>query len=349
MASPSAFSQCTGVTWDGAYSNSWTNAGLIPGSESNWSTLSFPNSSTTSVCIGTTTNNPVTLSGGVSVDNLALTSATSLNVLGVGNGLGVYGNITNSGTISVNNAAGLSEDSNSLTLSGGGTLILGTSAGAGGNIGIGGGLTNPTLTNVNNTIEGEGVIGFGISLDNEAIVNANFSGQTLLIGTGSATNTGTMEATLGGVLELDGLTVNNAGGSIVANTGTVYLPSADIQGGTLIIENAGVMGVPGEGTATLDGSTAAGPVTIQGPYTVFNATQTNLLGTINNEGSIQINGGSQFGANLALSANTTLTGGGIINLSNVNSGPALIGANSTGLTLTNVNNTMGQATSGTTA
>ena len=90
---------------------------------------------------------------------------------------------------------------------------------------------------------------------------------TLLLQTsGGVTNTGLMEATNGGMLQIGGTTVNNAGGTITANAGsTVQLDdSSVIQGGTL---NSTAARWKPCGAATLDGSTAAGAVTINGTYT----------------------------------------------------------------------------------
>ena len=165
---------------------------------------------------------------------------------------------------------------------------------------------------------------------------------TLLLDGGPITNAGLLEATSGGSLQLNGVTVNNAGGNITANSGsTVQLfGKAVIQGGTLN-NNGGTLGTSGK-EATLDGSTGAGAVTINGTYTSDSGSNTNVLGTITNKGNIQMNGG---GANtfLSLEANTTLQGGGTVTLSTAGGGgPAIIeqAVGLSGLTLTNVDNTI---------
>ena len=136
---------------------------------------------------------------------------------------------------------------------------------------------------------------------------------------GRLTNTGLLEATSGGILQVNGVTVNNAGGNITANSGsTVQLFSnAVIQGGTLN-NNGGTLGTPPT-TAILDGSTH-GPLTINGTYTSDLNTDTTLLGTINNNNNIQVNGGSGINTILLVNANVTLQGGGTVTLTTAGGG-----------------------------
>ena len=84
---------------------------------------------------------------------------------------------------------------------------------------------------------------------------------------GALPNTGLLEATSGGILQVNGVTVNNAGGNITANSGsTVQLfGGTDIQGGTLNNNRRDAGNLAGN-TAILDGSTN-GPLTINGTYT----------------------------------------------------------------------------------
>ena len=93
-----------------------------------------------------------------------------------------------------------------------------------------------TLTNTNNTIQGAGLIGDNgaLTIVNQATIDANASGQSLNLsqGGGVVTNTGTLEATDGGTLNLFSK-VTNTGGAITANGGTVNVDDATIVGGTL--------------------------------------------------------------------------------------------------------------------
>ena len=72
----------------------------------------------------------------------------------------------------------------------------------------------------NNTIQGAGFIGDSgaLAFANEATIDANSSGQNLNLnaGNGGVTNTGTLEATGGGVLNLFN-TITNTGGAITAS------------------------------------------------------------------------------------------------------------------------------------
>ena len=91
----------------------------------------------------------------------------------------------------------------------------------------------------------------------------------------------------------------------------------DIQGGTLNTTSGGTWGRFQSGV-TLDGSTAAGAVTVStgSTYTEEGNSQTTILGTINNKGSILVNGGGGTNTYLFLGGNTTLSGAGTLTLSN---------------------------------
>ena len=258
------------------------------------------------------------------------------------------GTINNNGNIQLNGGSGTNSelliDSTNVTLQGGGTVTLST-AGGGGNAIIAQAVGGTTLTNVNNTIQGEGIIGVnGLTLVNQATVNANVSGQVLLLDNGAVTNTGTLEASNGGILQISGDTVNHAGGNITANAGSSVqlFGSTVIQGGTLNNNGGAFFGTPQGNVAYLDGSTAAGAVTINGTYTSDLNTDTYLRGTINNTGNFQLNGGSGTNSVLLIdSANVTLQGGGTVTLSMVGGGGnAIIAQAVGGTTLTNVNNTI---------
>ena len=92
----------------------------------------------------------------------------------------------------------------------------------------------------------------------------------------------------------------------------------------------------------LDGSTGSGAVTLNGTYTSDLNTDTDLLGTINNKGNIQVNGGSGTNTQLFVaSSNVMLQGGGTVTLATATGGgSALSIKRAGGLTLTNVDNTI---------
>jgi hypothetical protein len=269
----------------------------------------------------------------------------------------IRGPINNEGSILVNAIPGQNA---SLTLSGNALLDAGGAVTlqnfGGGTAFINANAAGFTLTNVDNTIQGAGVIGANVpvgqsnplpfTLVNGAagIINANAAGQQLLVDPGSGiTNAGLMEATGGGQLLVRD-DIQNAGGSIIANGagslvstdfptilrggtvtalngGTVQLHQTDVVGATL--NNAG--GAIHLATSIfsgnfLDGLTS-GAVTIQGTLTADPGTFTGLSGTINNTGNILVN--SQGGLNTRLAMDTgtlTLQGGGTVTLANLGGG-----------------------------
>src|SRR6266436_3841025 len=316
FAAGSAQAQCTlssPTTWNMGGNGNWSTNG-------DWNPAVFPNSSATNVCItnGTST---VTLDTNASVADLQLATGNILTT-NLGTQLSVFGTqILNAGQIVLNGG-------------GGSTFIQ---------QGVGG----LTLTNADNTIQGAGIIGNnGLALTNDAggTINANVSGATLTLnGGGLIGNAGLLEGTNGGFLQIEN-TVNNAGGNITANGGTVQVfASATIQGGTLNTLNGGTLGTPAGNVAFLDGSTGAGAVTVStgSTYTSDLGSQTLLLGTINNKGNIQLNGGGGNNTILQLVSNTTLQGGGTVTLSTAGGGgSAFVQQNVGGLTLTNVDNTI---------
>ncbi len=141
--------------------------------------------------------------------------------------LTLEGTIDNTGTIapvSSGDAVTLDIDG-AVVLSGNGSVVLSNTAGDE----IVGDLVNGgTLTNRGNTISGAGEIGRSgdtrLTLDNlTGTVDADNSGNTLVIDTGNpVTNKALLEATDGGTLAIDD-NVNNAGGVLAADGGNVSL------------------------------------------------------------------------------------------------------------------------------
>ncbi|MDR3414342.1 MAG: hypothetical protein P4L87_25840, partial [Formivibrio sp.] len=341
-----AFGQCTlgGAlsSWN-AGSGNWSDGG-------NW-IGGVPNSQTQNVCIGNGTMaapSVVNLDISASINDLQLGSIYDTLNFDPGTILSVYGTqIINAGQININSGGGANaalELENNVTLSGNGTLTL-ANTGGGGTAFIYQAVGGLTLTN-QSTIQGAGTIGFnGLSLINQGTVDANASGQTLLLAsiTNGIINTGgTLEASNGGLLYFDGITVGG-GGTITANAGSTVQLVANtyIVGGTLN-NIGGTLGTLNGNAAILDGSTVAGAVTINGTYTNGLGSTTSILGTINNKNNIQLNAGS--GANSVLiidSVNVTLQGGGTVTMSMAGGGGSpIIDQGAGGLTLTNVDNTI---------
>jgi len=278
-------------------------------------------------------------SGSAALTNVTITSgSTYTSPLNTTTAL--TGTITNDGSLQLNAGSAtntyLEIDANT-TLQGGGTVTL-NSGDTNGLVYVQENGTNLTLTNANNLIEGYGSIGDGggLALVNSApgTINANVSGRTLTLnGAGGITNAGLLEATLGGTLQIS-TAVNNAGGTITANAGTVAV-SSTIQGGTLTAAGGGLLETGG--TATLDGSTQ-GPITVSSgtTYTSPLNTGTSVQGTVVIDGNIQLNAGSATNTELNIVANTTLQGPGTVTLnSGDNNGQVYIQESGGSYTLTN--------------
>ena len=226
------------------------------------------------------------------------------------------GTINNSGNLLINAGGNLTRLvlGGDITLTGGGTLTLG-----GVNAQITGGFQ---LTNVNNTIQGQGNIGANLaSVLNQTggTINANLTSAALFVdpGSGGFANQGLMEAINGGLLQLTGNgggAFNNTGGIILANgTGSEVqlLSNVSITAGTLQTLNGGVIRAVSGQSVFLNG------LTIAGTYVVDNNADTHITGTINNLGAINLNAVGNL-TRLVLDANSTLTGGGTLNLVGVN-------------------------------
>jgi hypothetical protein len=238
-------------------------------------------------------------------DRLSLNNNTSLTVNGT--------TISNAGGISLNSAGNLTDlilaGNNTVTLSGGGTVTLGNnpnnriySSGGGGR------LVNQE------TIQGGGQLGVGqTAITNSGTINANVANELIVAPSGSGvTNTGTMEASGGGTLDLRG-GYTNTGGLIEALAGsTVAMDGATINGGTLTTSGGGLMESSNPSSpATFNGITLSSGST----YTLPNNTSTVLQGTITNKGNFQLSSAGNL-TDLRISGPVTLTGGGTVTMDN---------------------------------
>src|SRR5258706_7364864 len=133
-----------------------------------------------------------------------------------------------------------------------------------------------------------------MGLVNSDTINAN---QTSLLtiqanGTGGgATNTGTLEATAGGTLQLVNTTFANVGGTVSANGSTLQVNGSTINGGAVTLTGASTLQL---NTGTIHGgSTLTNSVT--GTIEAVSGSST-LGGTINNSagGLVKIDKGAGF-------------------------------------------------------
>ncbi len=311
--------------WLGGPGN-WNNVAL-------WSTGAMPNSGNDVSINNSTPAAVVSLNVSDTINNLSIGSTSVLSFNGstsltVGGTAITNSNSTGTGGITLNNSS-LIIGSSAVSLSGGGTVTLSNSSG---NLIYGSAGAN-VLTNVDNTIQGAGNIGNGaLVLVNEGTIDANQSTALKIQPSSTVTNSGTMEATNGAVLDLVSGTYNNAGGIISAGANSqVTFQNVTINGGTLSSGTGGVLFV--SGSPTLNG------VTINGFYQLNNTNSTTIEGTITNTGTIEMLGCCQT-ANLILGgSNVTLAGSGTVTMGN--SGGAYIYGASSADVLTNNNTIQG--------
>jgi len=256
----------------------------------------------------------------------------------------VMGEIQNDGNLQVSGGTGTTSSlllAGDTRLSGGGTVTL-DSSDLNGYARIYGGAT--TLTNEDHTIQGYGHIGDSdIRLLNKATLTANVANQELLLNGGQVTNKGLLEATNKGVLRIVTSVANN-GATIAADGGQVLVGNtATVTGGTLNTLNGGSMDVIAGNVVILDGR-SAGAIVLHSDVkgTTWNTgrnTLTEVLGEIQNNGNLQVSGGTGTYAGLLLAADTTLSGGGTVTLdsSDLNGYARIYGG---GTTLTNADHTL---------
>ncbi len=206
----------------------------------------------------------------------------------------ISGTINNTGSISLNSTGNVSRlilDVDS-TLTGGGVITLSGLPGTTAAQIIGG----ARLTNVDNLIQGQGNLGANSTTfvnQSAGIINANVTGQALFLDPGNAANAfvnnGLLEATNGGLLQLTGGgggAFVNSGANIVANgsgSEVQLTSSVTITGGTLSATNGGIIRNLAGQAAFLNG------VTLVGPYINDNNADTHLIGSLNNQGTINLN------------------------------------------------------------
>lgn len=247
--------------------------------------------------------------------------------------LNLRGSIHNTGTLQLNSTSSSTElrtTDATVTLSGGGIVQMGNHA----NNRI---LTSGSgaLVNVDNTIQGGGQIGVNIlSLTNQGLIVADQSTALIVDPPASPiVNSGTMRADSGGTLRLTNGAFDNFGGQIQSfNASIVEIASATIRGGTLTSPDPG--GIRFSGTSTLDGSAEA--VTLAGGIAQLNGAILNLQGEIHNLLNLNIESTGTLTDLRAASGGATLTGGGVVNLSNSISNRIL----SSGGSLVNMDNTI---------
>ncbi len=220
------------------------------------------------------------------------------------------GTLTNNGSITLGNDGLLNTSvlldaggSGTMTFDGTGTLRLDAVATGvpGGDQVIDGNST--TLVNAaSHTIEGAGRIE-NASLQNAGLIDANLTGLTLYAGNVSA-NTGILQASNGGILELSGLDI--ADGTLQALDGSSVLltGSSQLSGGVLDAQGSGL--VTNIAGFTQNGGTVSGILQNQGSFTYNGGT---FSGRLLNQGALSLGADFTAGDGLEhLSSHTVAAG-----------------------------------------
>ena len=272
----------------------------------------------------------VACSGNSTLDGVTITTGSTIQVadhttLTLQDTVDGNATVTNDGTITLVQGCDASLIVNGdITLAGTGTVVL--SGDTDSIVGTGG---VDTLSN-DNTIAGAGTIGGdGLVFNNLAagVVDADVSGHTLVLDTGTTVdNLGILEATNGGMLEIED-NVCNIGGTIAAyGCGSVVeLEGVTIKGGMFLTDDStsgdrGVIEVADTDAATIFDGSCGHTVCIGGFVHVVGGANLKLMGTIDlaaqgNNGTIDLDlihltHSPDIGAELSISGTVMLTGSG---------------------------------------
>jgi hypothetical protein len=202
-----------------------------------------------------------------------------------------------------------------------------------------------TLSNVNNTIDGTGIISGAGTLVNQSggFIQA-VGGEQLALDIATR-NQGTIEATaLGGpnFLQINSSVINNTGGGVIlaeSNTAVLIGSDTSIIGGTVTAQSSGATVITGT-NVTFDGGKSVvltnTMITINGNVDLNPGAILNLKGTINNSGTISASESATLVVQPSGTNSTvTLKGSGSIDL---DVGATRITGGGSAVTLDNVNN-----------
>lgn len=257
--------------------------------------------------------------------NIEVTNGASIRLVGT--------TFQNAGAISLVSsgfATDLAADGGIVNLAGGGEVVMGNN-GSNRIVGAGGG----SLVNVDNTIRGAGQICANtMDMTNQADVVADQPSALTIDPAATFTNLGTLAAQGGGTLRLSSGLFANETGLIESRAGSlVELNGATISGGSLQAVDGG--GVRVIANSSLNGDVS--PVSLACAVEMPNGIDIFLRGSIQNSGSLNLNATGSFTDVQTADGVVTLTGGGIINMTN-SSAARIIGFS--GGSLINVDNTI---------
>lgn len=300
----------------------------------NGSTVAFSNISLIGGTFNTVGTGSLTNSNSATFTNPSFTS--SANFSGANGTTTTFaGTIVNAGKLTVASTANTTDfifGGANPTLTGGGSVLL---TGTGTNR-LYGAVGSTTLTNVDNIISGFGSLGANqLTLVNNSDIHANIAGTTLTVDPSpSVTNTGQMRASNGAILRLQDGSFLNTGGTVSA-TGTgskVQFSGATVSGGALSSSTGGLLEIAGNSTFANFGLTSGS--TLQ----LVNSLTATLQGSISNQGTLQMLGAANTTDLIVDTAGVTLTGAGVIELTD-STANRFYGANGAA-TLTNSGNTI---------
>ena len=266
--------------------------------------------------------------GNTTLGGVTISSGSNLKVIDGNNLIFASGStITNNGTITVNKGGSNIGTGiaivNNVELAGTGSIVLNANSANVGDANFHDGSSSSLTQDAGHTISGTGEINVN-TFTNNGTVNANSSGNTLLLQTNSAawSNNSLLEATNKGTLEEYSTTINQGtNGTISANGGTVLLNGGTIAGGTLT--SATGSEIDEQGNTTLGGvtiSSGSNLKVIDGNNLIFASGS-----TITNNGTITVNkGGSNSATGIAIADSVELAGTGsiVLNANSANVGDA---------------------------
>jgi hypothetical protein len=282
------------------------------------------------------------------------TALTNNGVVDVqaGAALTLHGAVANAGQMSLlgtSAASGLIVGVDGAVLSGGGTVSLG----ARGSNALTGQAPTATLTNVDNTISGAGLIGGAqLAVVNEAqgLIVANAAVALTIDATADVSNAGLIESNGAGGLVLRNGTLSNSGQIAVAGTGglslidatlddtaggrlsfykSISLTDSAILGGALTVARDYVLSAAGDDTLSM-------ALTNAGAINILAGASLTLQGAIDNAARINMFGSGVSTSLIVGAAGATLSGHGQVLMGNV-TGRSIVGASTSAL-LTNIDN-----------
>ena len=288
-------------TWTGPSGGTWNDA-------ANWDTAVFPNNSGSDQYHAI-----IDLPGATSVDLTSSVIITSLTLglddmltIDVFDNLRINSSISGPGTILIDATGGntyLRAVDGPVTISGGSEIVGGTGA-TSWILGESGG----SLVNADGTIRGRMRLGNNsMTIDNDGVIDGDSLLGDMDLDPTTMTNTGTIRSSGGGQTNLQAGDYANDGGVIEALPGSI----TELKAGA-VIEGGTVRSV-GDGDLRADGN---GPrldsVTIEGTIRIPTFDRLYVDGTIDNTGTIMLDGsgGNTYLHNVT--GDTLLTGGGTV-------------------------------------